>query len=102
MKTYNMNFIADKKEYWVSSAEKANFIVVFQDKSSAHQYKLSLTLGSTIGPWDSVENYTLISSKENQFFYQIEEIRNSSEWKDEACCQSGCPGCPWTIAQENN
>ena len=99
MKTYNMNFISDKKEYWVSE-EQSNFIVVFTDKSKAHQFKLALALGTSVGPWDSVENYTLVSSREGSYFYKVGIQESDPGWKEESCCQSGCPGCEWTIAQE--
>jgi hypothetical protein len=100
MTTYNMNFISDKKEYWVSESKDSKFAVVFKDKSKAHQYKLSLTLGSATGPWESVEGHELIKSLDGIMLYQIKDHEQKSDWKDESCCQSGCPGCPWTLAQE--
>ena len=95
-----MNFISDKKEYWVSDSSESNFVVVFKDKSKAHQYKLSLSLGSVIGPWDSVEGHELMKSQDGKLLYQLVENQVKSDWKDESCCQSGCPGCPWTLSQE--
>ncbi|WP_127714328.1 hypothetical protein [Halobacteriovorax sp. HLS] len=99
MNTYNMNYIADKNEYWVSCVQKQQYIVIFTDKSSAHQYKLALVLGNTLGPWDELENYELISSNDGKFYYKIKVVKQNDDWKDEACCQSGCPGCPWTLSQ---
>lgn len=94
-----MNFISDKKEYWISESKDSSFVVVFKNKSEAHQYKLSLSLGSSIGPWDSVEGHELIKSEDGIMQYQIAEVETKSDWKDESCCQSGCPGCSWTLSQ---
>ncbi len=99
MNTYNMDFYTDKNEYWVSCEQNEQYIVIFKDKSSAHQYKLALVLGNAKGPWEDLESYELISSRDNKFFYQVNTIKQNDDWKDEACCQSGCPGCPWTLAQ---
>jgi len=96
-----MNFIADKLEYWITNSESSDYVVVFQDKSIAHQFKLSLTLGSVHGPWDEPRDYTLLRKESDQCFVEIKKVTIKSEdWRDDACCQSGCPGCAWTEAQE--
>ncbi|WP_157868281.1 hypothetical protein [Halobacteriovorax marinus] len=100
MNTINMNFITDEKEYWITSISNENHIVIFKDKEQAHSYKLSLLLGTISPPWEAPLDYTFIRDHEGKSFYHVKEDREeNNEWKEEACCQSGCPGCPWTISQ---
>ncbi len=95
-----MDYIADKLEYWVTQSEKQDYVVVFSEKSEAHQYKLSLTLGSVHGPWDAPRDFDLLRNDQGVCFVKTREIKKADDdWRDDACCQSGCPGCPWTEAQ---
>lgn len=100
MNTINMNFRTDEKEYWITSISNEKHIIVFDNKDDAHQFKLSLLLGTIDPPWESPMDYTLIKDQDDKSFYKVNEnIDKKDDWKDEACCQSGCPGCPWTIAR---
>jgi len=78
--------------------------ILCSDVAQAHEYKLALGLGTHPDPEKAPGNYDKAASDiQSQFPYPIFVIgikRDSSIDEDNSgCCESGCPGCPWTLEQ---
>lgn len=76
-------------------------VIRFADKTKAHEYRLALGLGTHTDPDKTPENYRLMPEKYGQApIYEVSVERAiPDEERDPGCCQSGCPGCPWTLEQ---
>lgn len=75
--------------------------IICEDEAKAHEYKLALGLGTFADPEKAPENYQVVENDKIPFplFVIITERDSSIDEADSSCCQSGCPGCPWTLEQ---
>lgn len=73
----------------------------FTSKDKAHEYKLALGLGTHPDPQVNAHIYTLLSQtyQEAPLYEVLVERDLVDEEREPGCCQSGCPGCPWTLEQ---
>lgn len=101
MREYYIDYNIDLDSYFVK-AKNESFAIVFSDKNKAHSHMLSLTLQTMSDPLQSPDLYDEFDNEDGLHFYSFKNIENNddtSDWADEGCCQSGCPGCPWTLSQ---
>lgn len=75
--------------------------IICENEAMAHEYKLALGLGTHPDPDKSPESYESIAKEGIDFpVYQIIQRRDLTlDEPDSSCCESGCPGCPWTLEQ---
>jgi hypothetical protein len=88
--------------YLIPSGESPpSHAIRFESKEKAHEYKLALGLGTHPDPQRKTEAYTLLKETyAGNPVYEILEARSTvDEVRDPGCCESGCPGCPWTLEQ---
>lgn len=73
----------------------------FEDKDKAHEYKLALGLGTHPDPQVRPDAYRLLAEEyagAPMWEVFLERVSPNEE-VEPGCCQSGCPGCPWTEEQ---
>jgi hypothetical protein len=75
--------------------------IICENEAMAHEYKLALGLGTHPDPDKSPSSYNPIPFEELPFpLYKIIQERDVTVDEPESnCCESGCPGCPWTLEQ---
>lgn len=75
--------------------------ILCEDEAMAHEYKLALALGTHPDPDKAPDFYEAISHDSLHFpLFKIIKGRDVSVDEPASnCCESGCPGCPWTLEQ---
>ena len=99
MKEYKVMQASDGKSFWVQEdSERPSFRIILDDEKEANSLKLSLTLGSIQTPLKDMSNYSFKENLDGTMYFSIKSTEPEDDGWDSSCCQSGCPGCPWTIA----
>lgn len=80
---------------------KPNHVILFKDRDKAHKFRLALGLGTHPDPEKSPDSYSFGSRYYlgSKIFEPSDELNTVEDEFDPGCCQSGCPGCPWTLEQ---
>ncbi len=105
MREYQLIDATDKDPHCylrpLGSQGKPTHILRFKDASEAHQYRLVLGLGTHPDPDKSPQAYKTTGENYGDIpiLEVLEERVTQEEEYDPGCCQSGCPGCPWTEEQ---
>lgn len=94
----------DQEEFFYLLPQLENtpsYALQFKKREQAHEYKLALALGTYPTLKNSPNSYEFIGELyQGVPTYKVTGQRDKTH--DEAepdCCQSGCPGCPWTLEQ---
>ncbi len=88
----------DKGKFQVLSENDKSFSIVFDDKSEAHKFSVSLMLGAAPSPDQSPSFYELIKEDAGQKIYKVakqSQVTQENSFDISECCQSGCTGCPY-------
>lgn len=98
MKEYICLAADDGKSFWVQEdTDKPSFRIILTDEKEAHGLKLSLTLGTIQSPLKEMNNYNFVQNLNGTMYFNIKSTEPDDDgWDSSSCCQSGCPGCPWT------
>jgi len=79
--------------------EKTSFRISFMEEVKAHEWMLALRLGTVEVPEKSPESYRFMREEGGILYFQaLKTLDIDNDWDPGSCCQSGCPGCPWTEA----
>lgn len=87
----------DKGKYLVAPASGGDFAIIFDNKSEAHKFSLSLMLGSAPSPKDSPSFYQTLKEENGKTYLEVAPLSSVQEEEGfdiSECCQSGCKGCP--------
>ncbi len=87
------------KLFHVEEEQNSDYRISFVDEDKAHQWMLALRLGNALPPKQAPQSYRFLREDEGlKYFQALEDLDVNSDWDPGSCCQSGCPGCPWTKA----
>jgi len=98
MSEYITEPFEDKGKYQVLPATGKSFSIIFEDKSLAHKFSLSLMLGSAPHPTESPGFYTEIKVVDGIRYFEVapqQQVTEEEGFDISDCCQSGCKGCPY-------
>jgi hypothetical protein len=78
---------------------KPEHLILCLDAKDAHSLKLALGLGTQPDPSKKPHYYQLLPESFNgaPVYKVIKREEVQENWTDPGCCESGCPGCPWTL-----
>lgn len=69
--------------------------IMMADHDTAHQYKLALGLGTHPSPQSCPDYYEKVEDSSELYKIVIAYKQQEEESGVTACCQTGCPNCPW-------
>ncbi len=101
MKEYSLIIEGDTYYLLPLGEEKPSYAIKFNSKEMAHEYKLALALGTYPTRKKSPKSYEACAENYNNIptYITTGQRDKDADEVDSSCCESGCPGCPWTLEQ---
>ncbi|EQC50762.1 hypothetical protein [Bacteriovorax sp. DB6_IX] len=98
MSEYITEPFEDKGKYQVLPSAGRAFSIIFDNKSEAHKFSISLMLGAAPSPSQSPDFYTELKTENGTRYLEVAPLKKVEEeagFDISECCQSGCSGCPY-------